>query len=168
MDIVTCMPFKRQENLSPFIFMSVPSMALRLLSASHFISRLGKSSLSATAGVTSRFLVQGRRCHYRPSQTSSWQIIVVWYICIAPCIRQQEPGVRYVAGELLRSTRMKQRGAYFLALLFGSTCAYTAPKNSKERHTYVGTRDGECSAIQCTSDNDCSCVSQVWLHACLY
>ena len=104
MDIVTCMPFKRQENLSPFIFMSVPSMALRLLSASHFISRLGKSSLSATAGVTSRFLVQGQ---------TEMHIIAVWYICIAPCSRQQEPGVRYVAGELLRSTRMKQRGANF-------------------------------------------------------
>ena len=79
-------------------------MALRLLSASYFISRLGKSSLSATAGVNSRFLVQGQ---------TEMHIIAVWYICIAPCSRQQEPGVRYVAGELLRSTRMKQRGANF-------------------------------------------------------
>ena len=84
-------------------------------------------------------VAQGQRVHYRPSKTSSLHIIVVWCdhghsdgqhftknrnsdqmlpisnqinIYIPPCSRKWESGVRYVAGELVRSTRMKRRCSF--------------------------------------------------------
>ena len=58
LDIATSMNFKRQELVDIHIvcvYLQVCTISdIRLLSADHFISQHGKSSLSATAGVISR------------------------------------------------------------------------------------------------------------------